>query len=143
MKVKECMSTDCQYVPMDTTLRQAAKIMRDEDVGFLPVVQNDKMIGTVTDRDIVVRCVADGCDPETEVVRNAMTEKTLYCYDDQTIEDVAENMGEMQVRRLPVVNRQKRLVGVISLGDISQASTKESGEAVRSITQNIAEKRAA
>lgn len=143
MNAKDCMSTNCQYVPKNTTLKRAAEIMRDEDIGFLPVIENDRMIGMVTDRDIVVRCIAEGCDPETEVVANAMSNATLYCFEDQSIEAVAKNMGEVQVRRLPVVNRGKRLVGVISLGDISQASEKKAGEATQHITENIGQKRAA
>ncbi len=143
MNVKDCMSTDCQFIPKETTLRKAAEIMRDLDIGFLPVVESDQMVGMVTDRDIVIRCIAEGCDPETEVVVNAMTNKTLYCYDDQSIESVAKNMGEMQVRRMPVVNRNKRLVGIISLGDISQSSERKAGEATQNITEDIGQKRAA
>ena len=143
MQVKECMTSQCLYVSPETTLRDVANMMRDEDIGFLPVTQNDKMIGMVTDRDIVIRCVAEGCDPESSTVQEAMTEKTYYCFEDQDIEEVASNMGDIQVRRLPVVSREKRLVGIISLGDISQASAKKSGEATQSITQDISQKRAA
>ena len=143
MIVKDCMSKDCKFVSLQTTLRQAAEMMRDSDIGFLPVVEKDRIIGTVTDRDIVIRCIADGCDPETEAVANAMTNETLYCYDDQSIESVAKNMGEVQVRRMPVVNREKRLVGVISLGDISQASERKAGEATQHITEELSYKWAA
>ncbi len=139
MKVKDCMTSDCKFVSKDMTLQEAAQIMRDLDIGFLPVAEQDRLVGMVTDRDMVVRCLAEGCDPTTEVVRNAMTEKTFYCYDDQTIEDIAKNMGEIQVRRLPVVNRQKRLVGVLSLGDIAQqAANDRVGRAEQEITGSAA-----
>lgn len=143
MQVKECMTPNCLTVMSDTSLRDAANMMRDEDIGFIPVQENDRMVGMITDRDIVIRCVAEGKDTQNSTVRDAMTEKTYYCFEDDNIDTVARNMGDIQVRRLPVVNREKRLVGVITLGDISQASAAKSGEATQSITQEIGSKKAA
>jgi CBS domain-containing protein len=98
------------------SLRKVAKRMAADGVGFLPVGENDRLVGTITDRDIVVRGVAEGKDGNATVA-DVMTRDVKYCFDDEEIEDVVQNMGDIQVRRLPVVNRDKRLVGVISLAD--------------------------
>ncbi len=143
-KVKDVMTSECQWISPDTSCTEAAQMMRDQDIGFLPVGENDKLIGMVTDRDIVVRCTAEGHDPKQTQVRSVMTQKTFYCYDDESVEDVCANMGDIQVRRLPVVNRDKRLVGVISFGDVSQAAAKAKvGEAQAQITAETAQKKAA
>lgn len=110
--------------PRDTVVRAAA-LMRDQDVGSLPVAENDKLIGMLTDRDIVTRTTAHGLSPETARVGDAMSEGVLYCYEDESCEAVAANMGANQVRRLPVVSRQKRLVGIVSLGDLADKLGEE------------------
>jgi len=94
------------------------------------------MIGMVTDRDIVVRCVAVG-NMETATARTAMSPRVLYCYDDQSVNEILENMSEQQVRRMPVVNRDKRLVGVVSIGDLSQKSQRKAGESLKGISQPL------
>jgi CBS domain-containing protein len=110
--------------------------MRDADIGSTPVVDEDRLIGMVTDRDIVVRVVAGGGDPGTSTARDAMSPGILYCYADDSIEAVLENMGDQQIRRLPVVNRDKRLVGVVSLGDLSLTGKRRAaGEALQEISQ--------
>lgn len=119
MQIGEIMSRDVRVISPNDTLREAAKIMREVDTGFLPVGENDRLIGTVTDRDITLRAVADGKDPNATVVRDAMSEHLIYCYEDQDPREAARIMGEKQIRRLPVLNRDKRLVGVLSLGDIA------------------------
>jgi CBS domain-containing protein len=98
------------------SLQKIAKRMAADDVGFLPVGENDRLVGTITDRDIVVRAVAEGKDGNA-TVRDVMTKDVKYCFEDEDIERVVQNMGDIQVRRLPVLNRDKRLVGVISLAD--------------------------
>lgn len=143
-KVKEVMTDTCEWIAPDTPCADAAKKMRDQDIGFLPVGEGDRLIGMVTDRDITIRCTAEGKDPKTTQVRNVMTEKTYYCFDDESVDDVCANMGDIQVRRLPVVNRDKRLVGIISLGDVAQAAPKAKvGEAQQQITAQTARKKAA
>lgn len=119
MLVKECMSKKVQLANPDMTIHQAAQKMKEGDFGILPVSENDKLIGMITDRDIAVRAVAAGKNPDTTKIRDVMSKKVLYCYDDQDILEVAKNMGENQVRRLPVMNRQKRLVGILTLGDLA------------------------
>jgi len=93
-------------------------MMAELDAGALPVQDDDRLVGMITDRDIVVRAVAQGKSPDTPV-RDVMSREVLYCFDDQEIKDIARNMGEVKVRRLPVVNRDKRLVGIVSLGDLA------------------------
>jgi CBS domain-containing protein len=110
------MSPKVHLASPGESLRKVAKRMAADGVGFLPVGENDRLVGTITDRDIVVRAVAEGKDGNATVA-DAMTRDVKYCFDDEEIEDVVQNMGNIQVRRLPVVDRDKRLVGVISLAD--------------------------
>ena len=121
MIVKKCMTLNVELGNPDMTLFEAAKKMRDGDFGILPIQENDRLVGVLTDRDIAVRGVAEGYDPKTMHVRDIMSERVLYCYEDQSLDEVAENLGENQIRRVPVLNRQKRLVGILSLGDLAQA----------------------
>jgi CBS domain-containing protein len=93
--------------------------MAEEDIGFLPVEEDDRLIGMITDRDIVTRCVAQGKDGSARV-RDAMTRDVKYCFDDESLDDVMENMADQQVRRLPVMDQNKRLVGVLSLADVAR-----------------------
>jgi CBS domain-containing protein len=134
MNISECMSRDVKLVTPGQNIREAARLMADIDAGILPVADNDRLVGMITDRDIAVRAVANGKSPDCPV-REVMSQQVLYCYEDESVEDVARNMGEQQVRRLPVVNRQKRLVGIVSLGDLSHDSGRESaGEAISQIS---------
>jgi CBS domain-containing protein len=116
MKVADAMTRDVRFVSPEDSLEAIAKIMAAEDLGFLPVGKNDRLVGMITDRDIVVRGLARGMGAEAHV-RDAMTEDVKYCYDDAELADVLQNMADIQVRRLPVINRDKRLVGVVSLAD--------------------------
>ena len=118
MKVSEAMTKDVCIVRPDQTIREAAGLMANLDAGVVPVGENDRLVGMLTDRDIAVRALAHGKGPDTPV-REAMTAEVRYCYDDEDCAAVAQNMGDLQIRRLPVVNRDKRLVGIVSLGDLS------------------------
>jgi CBS domain-containing protein len=100
------------------TIRQAALLMGKNDCGVLPVADKDSLVGMITDRDIAIRAIAAGKGPKTPV-REIMTPDVLYCFEDQDIEEVARNISDIKVRRLPVMNREKRLVGILSLGDMS------------------------
>ncbi|MGF1612219.1 MAG: CBS domain-containing protein [Kiloniellales bacterium] len=113
------MTSDVSLVNPATTVNEASRLMRDHDIGALPIGEDDRLVGMVTDRDIVLRAVADGKDPTATRVSEVMSDRILYCFDDQSIDEVATNMGDNQVRRLPVLNRDKRLVGIVSLGDLS------------------------
>ena len=118
--VSEVMTTNVKIAGPDQTLQQVAGMMADLDAGVIPVRDNDRLIGMVTDRDIVVRAVAQGLPPDTQV-RQVMTKEIKYCFDDDNVEEVARNMADIKVRRLPVINHDKRLVGIFSLGDMAVA----------------------
>lgn len=118
MKINEIMSRGVRTVTPSTTLREAAEVMRQADIGALVVNDNDRMSGVITDRDIVIRAVADGLDPSSPVSA-VMSDDVCYCYDDEEIDHVAKNMAQIEKRRLPVVNREKRLVGMVSLANIA------------------------
>lgn len=120
MLVKEIMTSQVECTRPDASLQEAAERMRDLDVGPLPVCgDNDRLVGIVTDRDITIRAVAQGQDPCTTRVRDVMTPQIIYCFEDQDVEEAAKLMKENQIRRLAVLNSDKRLVGILSLGDLA------------------------
>ena len=120
MQVKQVMTPNVECTQPTATLSDAARKMRDFDIGPLPVCSDDdRLAGMITDRDITVRAVADGLDPRTTMVRDVMTPTIIYCYEDQDVSDAAHMMEQNQIRRLVVLNRDKRLVGILSLGDVA------------------------
>jgi CBS domain-containing protein len=131
MQVQDVMSSKVTYIPSNTTLAQAAVQMRDNDTGFLPIGDSDdeKLQGVITDRDIVVRSIADGMDPNRTTVKDAKSDKVLYCYEDDDISAAAKSMQEQQVYRLVVLNNEseKRLCGVVTLGDIVRHGEEKLG----------------
>jgi CBS domain-containing protein len=136
MIVRDVMTVAVKMVRPDTAISDIAKLMRDQDIGAVPVVENEKLIGMVTDRDIVVRAVAESRTPSRTTARSVMSERMLYCFADQNIEEVLDNMGDQQVRRLAVVDRDKRLVGVVSIGDLSMSARPDrAGQSLSQISQ--------
>src|SRR5690242_9860102 len=120
MQLKDIMTPKPECIGPDATLQDAARRMRDLDVGPLPVCgENDRLVGMITDRDIVVRAVAEGQDARTARVRDAMSEGITYCFEDDDVNEAARLMREKQIRRLVVLNRDKRLAGIVSLGDLA------------------------
>ncbi|MBP2159199.1 MULTISPECIES: CBS domain-containing protein [Asticcacaulis] len=119
MKVSEVMCPEFEIATPDTTLREAAQMMRDGDFGYLPVGENDRLSGALTDRDIVIRAVAEGLDADTPV-RQIMTENVVYCFEDNDISEAGDVMRTRQIRRLVVLDRDKRMVGILSIGDIAR-----------------------
>lgn len=134
MKVNECMSRDVKMVRPNMPIGAAAKLMSEKDVGFLPVGDDDRLRGVITDRDIAVRAVAHAKDHNTPV-GEVMSPEVMYCFDDQEIDEVAENMAHIQVRRLPVVDRDKRLVGVISLADAARRQSESAARALHGVVR--------
>jgi CBS domain-containing protein len=132
MKISECMTRDVRIANPNETIREAARMMCECDAGILPVGENDRLVGMITDRDIALRAVAEGKGPETKV-RDVMSAEVKYCFDDEDIDDAARNMAEQQIRRLPVLNREKRLVGIVSLGDLA-CSRETADEAQTALT---------
>ena len=136
MKIREIMTPDAQCVRPDETLVDAASLMRQLDVGVLPVCDDDTVIGMLTDRDIAIRAVAEARDPSTTLVREIMSPGTICVDDDDKVEDAVRLMEQHQIRRAPVLNREKKLVGIVSLGDIAvDASTALSGEILKHVSQ--------
>jgi CBS domain-containing protein len=136
MQVKDAMTTDVELASPNQTIRQAALLMGKTDCGALPVADKDSLVGMITDRDIAIRAVAAGKGPKT-LVKEIMSAEVLYCFEDQELDEVAANISGLKVRRLPVMNREKRLVGILALGDMAR---KENGidraaEALKAISQ--------
>jgi CBS domain-containing protein len=119
MIVREIMHKQAKVINFAQTVEEAARLMEKEDCGSIPIEKDDKMIGMLTDRDIAIRVVAKGKDPHKTKVQEVMSEGINYCYDDEDVREVSKKMAGRQQRRLPVVDRNKRLVGMISLGDIA------------------------
>ena len=135
MKVSDAMTLEVQLCTPDDTLKDAADAMMTLDVGLLPVTDGNRLVGMVSDRDIATRGVAMGLGPDSQV-RDVMTEDVKYCFEDQELEEVTQNMGDIQVRRLPVLNRDKRLVGIITLADIGRIQSGDgTGEALSQISR--------
>jgi CBS domain-containing protein len=133
--IRDVMSRDVQLANPDQTLREAAALMKKIDSGVLPVAENDKLVGVITDRDIAIRGTAKGKGPNTKV-RDVMSYEVKYCFEDEAVAHVAENMAELQIRRLPVMNRDKRLVGVVSLGNLAtEGALVKSAKALHGISQ--------
>ena len=134
MRVSEVMTSGVRVVSPEQTISEAARMMAELDAGALPVGEEDRLVGMITDRDIAVRAVAEQKPPTTKV-REVMSQEVLYCFDDQDLDDIAQNMGDVKVRRLPVVDREKRLVGIVSIGDLAKGDNAAStGQAVADIS---------
>ena len=134
MQISDCMTLDVRTVSPQDTLRHAAEIMAEIDAGSLPVGENDRLVGMITDRDIAIRGVGKGRGADA-LVSDVMTREIKYCFDDEEIDDVLDNMAELQVRRLPVLNEEKRLVGIVSLSDLAEEEARRTGKALCDIAR--------
>lgn len=136
MNVKECMTREVRTLSPDRSIQDAARLMADCDVGAIPIGQDDRLVGMITDRDIVVRAVCQGMGAETPIAQ-IMTHQIKYCFQDEDVQHVAQNMGDIQVRRLPVLDRDKRLVGILALGDIASGGRTDrlAGQALSGISR--------
>lgn len=134
MQVSQIMTRDPEIASPDDTLQEVAQRMLQKDIGFLPVGENDQLVGMVTDRDIVVRGVAAGMAGDSKI-REVMTTDIKYCLDSDAIDDVVVNMGEIQVRRLAVIDKDKRLCGIVSLADTAEQATGETGSGLRNVVR--------
>ena len=135
-QLKDLMSRDVKVIGPEKTIKEAARMMRDGNFGMLPVDENGRMIGAISDRDIAIRAIAEGKGPDTKV-REVMTEGICYVFEDETVERAAHLMSERQVRRLPVVNRDKRLVGIVALGDfaVDRSDIQPAAQALSKISE--------
>lgn len=135
MKVKEAMHKGVEWVSPSTTVLELAKLMREHDIGAIPIGENDRLVGMVTDRDIVCRGLANGKDPRKLTAKDVMSKGISCCRADEDIDDATRKMELKQVRRLPVIDKDKRMVGMLSLGDVSNAADQEmSGELLQSVS---------
>ncbi|MBY0530360.1 MAG: CBS domain-containing protein [Xanthobacteraceae bacterium] len=134
MKVSEVMTSDVKIADPNRSIQDAAKLMDKNDCGSLPVGEGDRLVGMITDRDIVIRAVAAGL-PASTPIRDIMSQEIKYCFDDEDLEDIADNMGDIQMRRLPVLNRDKRIVGIVSIGDMARSDEECAGNALAGIAQ--------
>ena len=128
MKVKQAMHKGVQWVDPDTPIVELARLMREHDIGAIPIGENDRLVGMVTDRDIVCRCVAAGLDAKTHRARDVMTEGIVFCLERHELDEAARLMESRQVRRLPVINGKKLMTGILSLGDIYNAAPRSVGK---------------
>ena len=135
-KINDVMTRDVEVISPDATIAEAAKRMRDGDFGMMPVGENDRMVGAISDRDIAIRGVAEGHDGNTKV-RDVMSDGIRWAYEDEPVERAVAIMGEYQIRRLPVVSRDKRLVGIVALGDLAvrEAESEPAAEALCEISE--------
>lgn len=135
MKVNQAMHTGVEWMAPTTTIVELAKAMKKHDIGSIPIGENDKLIGMVTDRDIVCRGLANGADVKAMTARDVMTKGVTFCRDDQDLGDALRLMEEKRIRRLPVLNKDKRMIGILSLGDISGSGHRElAGEVLQSVS---------
>jgi CBS domain-containing protein len=135
MKIRDCMNTGVQIANPDETIETAARMMAKIDAGALPVGEDDRLVGMITDRDIAVRAVAEGLGPTT-AIRSVMSSDVRYCFEDEDVGHVLKNMGDIQLRRLPVLNRKKRLIGIVSLADVAKSGVgAKTGRTLGDITR--------
>jgi len=137
MLVKFIMTLDVEGVSPDTNIQEAARLMRSLDVGSIPVCgENSELVGMLTDRDLAIRATAKGLDPIATKVRDVMTEEVVYCYEDQDVQDAVKMMEALQVRRLIVLNRDNRLTGIVSLGDLAvRANEQNAAEVLKEVSK--------
>jgi CBS domain-containing protein len=138
MKVSHILTKNPEVISPEATICEAARMMRQFDIGMLPVCDGQRLVGSVTDRDLVIRAVADGADPFKTKVREVMTPKIFYCFEEDDLETAAKIMEDQQIRRLPVLNKGKRLVGIISVGDLAIRSRDE--ELVEEVMEHVCER---
>ena len=142
MKLNQIMTRDVEVIHPDDTLQTAAEKMRSRDIGFLPVCDGDRLIGVLTDRDLITRAFAEGTESKAILGRDLVTSPAIYCFDDQNVDEAAKLMHDNQIRRLVVLSRDKRTVGVVSLGDLAMnIDDKKSGDVLQSVSEPMSASR--
>jgi CBS domain-containing protein len=135
--ISDIMTRDVKVISPDGNVQQAAQMMRDEDIGAVPVCNGKKLVGMITDRDIVIRTLADGKSPADAKVSDVMTDDVFWCFEDQTVGEVLQQMGDQQIRRIPVVNRDKELCGIVALGDLATRANADTDETLEDISAPV------
>lgn len=142
MLVKDVMTAKVEWIQPTMTIKEVARLMKDKNIGCVPVGENDRVIGMITDRDLVVRGVAEGADPESATARQVMSKGVTWCFDDQSLDEAAQLMDERQIHHLPVMNREKRMVGILCLADLALKGPPEVVRDVFRLTSRDASKHA-
>ena len=135
--ISDIMTRDVKVISPDGNLQQAAQMMRDQDIGSIPVCNGKKLVGMITDRDIVIRALADGKSPTDVKASDIMTDDIFWCYEDQTAGEVLQQMGDQQIRRIPVINRDKELCGIVSLGDLATRANTDTDETLEDVSSPV------
>ena len=133
-RISEVMTRGVEVVPPDASLQRAAQLMDELNIGALPVCNGSKLVGMITDRDITVRATAIGLEPAQHCVSEVMTQQTRWCTEEQTTEEVMKQMGDVQIRRLPVLNDKREIVGIVSLGDLATRQSQHTDEVLREVS---------
>ena len=142
MLIREAMAPDAEWITPDVLLTEAALRMRDKNIGCLPVGENDRLVGMITDRDLACRAVADGLNPQTTKARDVMTKGITWCFDDESVADAVQRMEHKQIHHMPVLDRQKRMVGILSLSDLALKGPQELFKDVSKLTSRDASRHA-
>ena len=139
MQLKEIMTTDVEVVRPNSSIAEAAKKMKSLDVGALPVCDGRRLLGMVTDRDITIRATAEARNPDNTLVRDCMSPDIVYCFEDQSVQDAERLMQEKQIRRLPVLTREKNLAGIVALGDLATKTgdVQQMGRTIREVSEPV------
>ena len=119
MLIRDAMTSQVEWIGPNISLFEAARTMRDKNIGCLPISENDRLIGMITDRDLVCRAIAEGADPRATNAKAVMTKGVTWCFDDESLDEAVQRMGEKQIHHMPVLDRQKRMVGILSLSDLA------------------------
>lgn len=135
--ISDIMTRDVKVISPDGNVQQAAQMMRDEDIGSIPVCTGKKLVGMITDRDLVISALADGKSPASVKVADVMTDDVFWCFEDQTVGEVLLEMGDHQIRRIPVVNREKELCGIVSLGDLATRAHTDTDDTLEEISSPV------
>jgi CBS domain-containing protein len=142
MLVKDVMTSKVEWIQPNLTIKEVARLMKDKNIGCVPVGENDRVVGIITDRDLVERGIAEGADPETATARQVMSKGITWCFDDQSLDEAAQLMDERQIHHLPVMNREKRMVGIVCLADLALKGSPEVTRDVFRLTSRDAQKHA-
>jgi CBS domain-containing protein len=143
MLVKDVMTAKVEWIQPNLTIKEVARLMKDKNIGCVPVGENDRVIGMITDRDLVERGTAEGADPETATARQVMSKGITWCFDDQTLDEAAQLMDERQIHHLPVMNRDKRMIGIVCLADLALKGTPDVSRGVFRLASRDATRHAA
>ncbi|HEV7912900.1 MAG TPA: CBS domain-containing protein [Albitalea sp.] len=133
-RISEVMTRGVEVIAPGESLQRAAQLMDELNVGALPVCDGETLVGMITDRDITVRATAAGMEPDAHCVFEVMTEQTRWCTEDQSTDDVMKQMGDVQIRRLPVLDEQRRVIGIVSLGDLATRQPEHTDEVLRDVS---------